>query len=89
MTSRARLSARTGVVGAWATMVGFVLLVVVERLVTVLEDGAMTPSLTTAGIPIGGMITAFLVGLYNGGSVSMFVGLLLVFVGWYQVITMA
>ena len=89
MESRARLSARTGVVGAWATMVGFVLVVVVERLVTVLEDGAMTPSVTTAGVPISGMITAFLGGLYNGGSVSVFVGLLMVFVGWYQVVTMA
>lgn len=89
MASRMRLSSRTGVVGAWIAMVGFVVLVVVERLVSVVDDGTVAPSLSTAGVPIASALTAFLVGLYNGGSVSVFVGLLLVFVGWYQLLAMA
>lgn len=86
MVTKVRLSVRTGVVGAWTAMVGFVLVVVVERLLSIVDDGVVTPTLATAGIPVASAIMAILVGLYNGGSASVFVGLLLVFVGWYQVL---
>lgn len=89
MRSKVRLSARTGVVGAWTTIFGFVIVVLVERLVSVVDDGVVAPPLTTVGVPIASAVTAILVGLYNGGSVSMFVGLLLLFGGWYQVLAMA
>lgn len=86
MATKMRLSVRTGVVGAWTAMVGFVIVVIVDRLVSVVDDGVVVPPLTTAGVPIASAITAILVGLYNGGSVSVFVGLLLMLVGWYQVL---
>lgn len=76
---------RTGIVGAWTLMIGFVGVLLAERLVTVVDDTASTP-LVTAGIPIAGAVTALLASLYRGGSVSVFVGLLLVLVGWYQVL---
>lgn len=86
MTTRLRMSMRTGIVGAWTLMIGFVGVLVAERLVTVVDDSASTP-LITAGVPIAGALTAVLSGLYDGGAVSVFIGLLLVFVGWYQVLT--
>ena len=86
MTTRLRLSMRTGIVGAWTLMIGFVGVLVADRLVTVVDETASTP-LVTAGVPIAGALTAVLTSLYDGGSVSVFVGLLLVFVGWYQVLT--
>ena len=92
MATKVRLSVRTGVVGAWTAMVGFVFVVLAERLVGVIgvvDDGAVVPSLSTAGIPIASAVMALLVGLYNGGSASVFVGLLLVFVGWYQLLAVA
>ena len=85
MTTRLRLSMRTGIVGAWTLMVGFVGVLIAERLVTLVDDAASTP-LVTAGVPIAGALTAVLTSLYDGGSLSVFVGLLLVFVGWYQVL---
>ncbi|MFW6265235.1 MAG: hypothetical protein ACOC2A_00480 [Halanaeroarchaeum sp.] len=88
MGTKARLSVRTGVVGAWTAMAGFVLVIVAERLVSLVDDAAAVPPLTTAGVPIASAVTAVLVGLYNGGSVSVFVGLLLLFVGWYQVLAL-
>lgn len=89
MATKVRFSVRTGVVGAWTAMVGFVLVVLAERLVGVIggvDDGVVVPSLSTAGIPIASAVMAILGGLYNGGSASVFVGLLLIFVGWYQVV---
>lgn len=85
MRTKLRFSMRTGILGAWTLMVGFVGVLLAERLVTAVDDAASTP-IVTAGVPIAGALTAVLTGLYDGGSVSVFVGLLLVFVGWYQVL---
>lgn len=88
MAIKMRISVQTGIVGAWTAIVGFVIVVLVDRLVSIVDDGVVVPPLTTAGVPIASAVTAILVGLYNGGSVSVFVGLLLMFVGWYQVLAM-
>lgn len=88
MTTRLRVSIRTGILGAWTVMVGFVGVVLADRLVSIVDDAATTP-LVTAGVPLASAVTGVLAGLYSGGSVSVFVGLLLVLVGWHQVLTAA
>jgi len=90
MATAMRLSVRTGIVGAWAVMVGVAVVVLVERLVSTLHEGsAATPSVAMAGIPVGGFVSSILLGLYNGGSASVFVGILLIIAGWYQLLSLS
>lgn len=89
MATATRLSVRTGIIGAWAVMLGVAVVVLVERLVSTLHESAATPSLAMAGVPVGGFVTSVLVGLYNGGSASVFVGILLIIVGWYQLLSLS
>ncbi|MFW5918727.1 MAG: hypothetical protein ACOCSF_00845 [Halanaeroarchaeum sp.] len=88
MTTRLRVSIRTGILGVWTVMVGSVGVLLADRLVSVVDDAAATP-LVTAGVPLASSGTGVLAGLYSGGSVSVFVGLLLVLVGWHQVLAAA
>lgn len=89
MATALRLSVRTGVVGAWALMVGAVVLVLVDRLVSVVGEGpAGSPTMATVGLPIGAVVSSVLLGLYNGGSASVLVGIVLIAAGWYQLLAL-
>lgn len=91
MASTFRLSIRTGIVGAWASFVGVALILLVGRVLHVLDGGTKSdPSaLARAGVPIGALLTSAAMGLYNGGSVSILLGIVLVAAGWYQVLSLA
>lgn len=90
MPTTLRLSVRTGVVGAWALMVGAVILVLVDRLVSVVGEGPSgAPAVAAVGIPVGAVVSSVLLGLYNGGSASVLVGIVLIAAGWYQLLALA
>ncbi|MFB6267791.1 MAG: hypothetical protein ABEI31_09040 [Halodesulfurarchaeum sp.] len=90
MARTLQLYVRTGIVGAWAVMLGFAVVIGVKRALSVLEPTTTrNPALTAAGFPVAGFVTALFTGLYNGGSMSMALGGLLVLVGWAQLVRLA
>ena len=87
MDSRARVYVRTGIVGAWAVFVGIALALTASRLlaiVTPAESG--TDPLIAAGLPLTTILLDGVTTLYEGGAASVIVGIILVFVGWYQLL---
>ncbi|MFB6153496.1 MAG: hypothetical protein ABEJ27_04515 [Halodesulfurarchaeum sp.] len=90
MARTLQLYVRTGIVGAWAVMFGFAVVIGVKRALTVFQPTTTrNPALTAAGFPVAGFVTALVTGLYNGGSASMVIGGLLVLVGWVQLMRLA
>lgn len=89
MRTTFRLSVRTGVVGAWALMVGVAILVLVERLLALVAPATRTPPLTTAGVPLGALVASLLTGLYNGGAAAVLIGIVLIALGWYRLLSLA
>ncbi|MFP4529704.1 MAG: hypothetical protein ACLFNC_00280 [Halodesulfurarchaeum sp.] len=90
MVSSVRLSIRASAVGAWAVLLGGTLVYGIDRLLGLLgSEGAKTSSLTAAGLPIVALAETALVNVYNGSAFSVFVGLLLVLGGWYQLLRLS
>lgn len=87
MASTIRLYVRTGIVGAWAVMVGVALLFVAQRFLELFDPQESTGvGLTTAELPLLGFISSILMAVYNGGAMSVLLGIVLVFVGWYRLL---
>ncbi len=87
MASSVRLYVRTGVVGSWAVILGGTLILGIDRLLGMLgTDGTNSISLATAGLPIVALAETALINVYNGSAVSVFVGVLLLLGGWYQLL---
>lgn len=90
MTSAVRLYVRAGVVGSWAVLLGGTLILGIDRFLGMLgTDGTSSVPLATAGLPIVALAETALINVYNGSAVSVFVGLLLVLGGWYQLLQLS
>lgn len=89
MDSTFRVYVRTGIVGAWAVFVGIALVLTASRLLALFQPQESTAPLAAAGMPIAAILWDMLLGLYNGGAASVLLGILLVFLGWYQLLRMA
>lgn len=94
MSATVRVYVRTGIVGAWAIFIGSALVLTASRLLTVMETGAAASptgvaeptNLTAAAIPLSSIVWDVLQNLYSGGAVSVFVGIVLVLVGWFLIL---
>ncbi|MFB6112843.1 MAG: hypothetical protein ABEJ58_01920 [Halodesulfurarchaeum sp.] len=89
MGTTVRLLIRTGIVGSWAVIFGFAIVVVVQRLLDLFSKHPETPThspLSAGTVPLIGSFTDVLAVLYDGGLLSVVVGALLVIVGWYQIL---
>ena len=90
MASSVRLSVRAGVVGAWAVLLGGTLVYGIDRVLGMLgTEGASSNSLAAAGLPVVALAETALINVYNGSAASVFVGVLLVFAGWYQLLRLS
>jgi hypothetical protein len=92
MESTIRMYVRTGIVGAWAVFLGVALVLTASRLLELFDPSAReegVTSLASAGIPLAATIADALVQLYNGGAASVILGILLVFIGLYQLLRTA
>ncbi|MFB6069686.1 MAG: hypothetical protein ABEJ76_01575 [Halanaeroarchaeum sp.] len=89
MASAIRYSARIGVVGAWAVILGAAILVSVDRALSLLARGGPSSGLTAARLPFDALLASTLTGIASGGSMAVVVGVLLIAVGWYQLLTLA
>ncbi|MFB6086710.1 MAG: hypothetical protein ABEJ84_07900 [Halodesulfurarchaeum sp.] len=89
MVSTVRLSARTGAVGVWAVLLGGTLVYGIDRLLGVLDEGARSGSLAAAGLPIVALAETALMNVYSGSAASVFIGVLLVLAGWYQLMRLS
>lgn len=87
MATARRLPFTTTVVGAWAVMIGVALLVLAKRLVTAVPDLEGAPS----GVVHGGVsvetVRGLFTGLHDGGALIVVLGMLLVFAGWYRLLS--
>ena len=87
MSATVRVYVRTGIVGAWAVFIGFALVLTASRLLTVMEPGAAeSTNLATAAMPLSSVVWEVLQNLYSGGAVSVFVGVVLVLLGWFLIL---
>ncbi len=94
MTATVRVYVRTGIVGAWAIFIGFALVLTASRLLTVVESGpaesatgaAEPTNLAAAAMPLSSILWDVLQNLYSGGALSVFVGVVLVLVGWFLIL---
>jgi hypothetical protein len=90
MATSVRLSVRAGVVGAWAVLLGGTLVYGIDRLLGVLgTESASSNSLAAAGLPVVALAETALLNVYNGSAMSVFVGVLLVLAGWYQLLRLS
>lgn len=87
MDTRARVYVRTGIVGAWAVFIGVALALAASRLLALFEpDTAQSSTLAAAGFPLTTILVEGFTNLYEGGAASVIVGIVLVFLGWYQLL---
>ncbi|MFW6385218.1 MAG: hypothetical protein ACOCY7_03685 [Halodesulfurarchaeum sp.] len=87
MASAIRLYVRTGILGAWAAIFGFVILFVTGRLLHVLrEPQSVPPDVGSVGVSFFGILSSVVVPVYNGGVVSVAIGVVLVMTGWYRLL---
>lgn len=90
MASAAKLYIRTGIVGSWAVLLGGTIVVALDRVLGLLSsNGSNSISLATAGLPIVALAETALINVYNGSALSVFVGVLLVLGGWYQLLRLS
>lgn len=87
MVSSVRLSVRASAAGAWAVLLGGTLVYGVDRLLGLLgSEGVKSGSFAAMGLPIVALAETALINVYNGSAASVFVGVLLVLGGWYQLL---
>lgn len=90
MVTSVRLSVRTGAIGAWAVLLGGTLVYGIDRLLGLLgSEGAKSGSLAAAGFPVVALAETALINVYNGSAASVFVGVLLLLGGWYQLLRLS
>lgn len=90
MASAVRLYVRTGIVGSWAVLLGGTIVLGLDRLLGLLNtNGSGSVTLATAGLPIVALAETALINVYNGSALSVFVGVLLVLGGWYQLLRLS
>lgn len=87
MTATVRIYVRTGIVGAWAVFIGFGLVLTGNRLLTVVNPGATgATDLDAASMPLSAVVSEVVQNLYNGGTISVFVGIVLVLMDWFLIL---
>lgn len=87
MTATVRVYVRTGIVGAWAIFIGIAIVLTANRLLS-LMDRAPTGStdLAAASMPLSSILFDVLANLYSGGALSVFLGIVLILLGWFLIL---
>lgn len=87
MTATVRIYVRTGIVGAWAVFIGIALVLTANRLLTVVDPAATgATNLDAAAMPLSVVVWEVVQNLYSGGTISVFVGIVLVLLGWFLIL---
>lgn len=87
MTATVRVYVRTGIVGAWAVFIGLALILTANRLLSVMDQAPTgSTELAAASMPLSTMVWDVLGNLYSGGALSVFIGIVLIVVGWFLIL---
>lgn len=87
MTATVRVYVRTGIVGAWAVFIGIALVLTANRLISVMERAPTgSTDLAAASMPLSAVAWEVLGNLYSGGALSVFLGIVLILIGWMLIL---
>lgn len=90
MPSAVKLYVRTGIVGSWAVLFGGSIVLALDWVLGHLSaNGSDSVPLAAAGLPIVALAETALINVYNGSAFSVLIGVLLVTIGWYQLLRLS